>query len=53
MVEKDKFIKLQEDKITNLMKENAEIKNKVKDFEKEKENLKEENKSLYLKGMFF
>ena len=51
--EKDKFIKLQEDKITNLVKENAEIKNKVKELEKEKENLKEDNKSLDLKGMFF
>ena len=51
--EKDKFIQFQEDKITNLVKENAEIKSKVKELEKEKENLKEDNKSLDLKGMFF
>ena len=35
------------------IKENLEIKNKVKELEKEKEALKEDNKSLVFKGMYF
>ena len=53
LVEKDKFVKIQEDKIINLMKENEEIKNKVKELEKGKEALKDENKSLVFKGIYF
>ena len=52
ILEKDKIIKLKEDRITNLTKENIEDKIKVEEIEKENEKLKEENKALTWKGMY-
>ena len=53
MLEKERIIKLKDEKINSLTNENLEKQNKVEDLEKEIDKLKEENKALTLKGMFF
>ena len=53
ILKKDKIIQLKEAEITNLAKDNLEMKNKIEEIEKENEKIKKENKDLTWKGMYF
>ena len=44
---------LESEKVTTLEKENREFKERFVEMERNSERLKEENKTLTLKGMFF